>query len=110
MKKLFLLLTIITVWISLTWCTQNKLSQAELFDANIKCLGLKENYMLEIFYSPVKNNCIYTQYFEWITIIVDYWKVWKWATLHEYYSNGIDAWDIKSREKFDKVLQELKWE
>lgn len=80
MKKLFIV-SIILLSLTLVWCSQNKLSQDELFEKKQECLLYKveilENIEIqskkhwwisythieeleEIFYSPTKNSCMYT--------------------------------------------------
>jgi len=51
MKKIFILTLISLIWITLTWCSQNKLSEDELFEKKQECA----NYTAEIWYDIEKS-------------------------------------------------------
>lgn len=133
MKKLFLISTIL-LWLLLTWCSQNKLSQDELFEKKQGCNTYKniiekelekdnENilgsiYLKEIFYSPSRNSCIYIKSIDYY--LNNYNFVWE--TAYDILTNEtIWYWDSKISEdtiiqdldqekEYFELIKELKWE
>lgn len=125
MKKLFIV-SIILLSLTLVWCSQNKLSQDELFEKKQECLWYKENLeeiikknelyaekewwrydgkIKEIFYSKKENTCIW--------IISDWWKLpSRWIfyeiTITDILTNESNTYDDGGF-AYD-IIYLLKWE
>jgi hypothetical protein len=123
MKK-FLLLWVLGIAI-LAGCAQQGLSQSELFDKKQECEGYKEEvtknyeeskyYVAAMFYSEVKNSCVYrlsTIFLETKPnhIIYDYFTGEPIVS-----KNDTCRWEDvvnceEQQRKFNKTLEELRWE
>jgi len=125
MKNL-LIITILFVLLIVSWCAKQGLSQSELFDKKQECATLKKNiakeyeggkyYVGSVFYSEKRNSCLYrlsTLYIETIHpnhIIYDYFGGKEIINKNDL-CRGEDVADCENQQKkFNKILEELKWE
>lgn len=122
MKKSLLLIFLAAI--VLAGCT-NGLSKSELFEKKQECASYKDeiqkeiskqlwvNSLIEIFYSPVRNSCMYHYSNVNAEAVVDYFTkevVIDWLKLFDTNDTGVQKILIENQRDFKKWLKELKWE
>jgi len=134
MKKIFLIFLLAYGFI-LTGCSQQKwLSQDKIFEKKQECIKYKINieeeidgkntekwfqesfYELDqIFYSPIKNSCLYSYKRVWlqnnltIRSFLDYFIV-DYLTKDMIFETNIWAENTESLKTYNEKIRELKWD